>query len=175
MRRHQMETFPVLLALCAWNSTVTGEFPAQRPVARSFDVFFGLRLNKRLSKQWWGWWFETPSLSLWHHLMCVECCLLFQIGFKRNWMLKYGVCWHNGIGVDIVYLVYPIFKKWISNIILQLGLKFVRFISSISNRSRRASSFTLPIQVLNPWLCRNIKQSNARQTNFSWCKWQKRL
>ena len=36
-----------------------GEFPAQRPVTWSFDVFFDLRLNKRLSKQSWGWWFET--------------------------------------------------------------------------------------------------------------------
>ena len=44
-----------------------GEFPAQRPVTRCFDVFFDLRLNKRLSKQWWGWWFETPSWSLWRH------------------------------------------------------------------------------------------------------------
>ena len=44
-----------------------GEFPAQRPVTRSFDVFFDLRLNKRLSEQPWGWWFETPSWSLWHH------------------------------------------------------------------------------------------------------------
>ena len=41
--------------------------PPQRPVARSFDVFFDLRLNKRLSKQSWGWWFETPSRSLWRH------------------------------------------------------------------------------------------------------------
>ena len=40
-----------LLAICAGNSPVTGEFPAQRPVTRSFDVFFDLRLNKRLSKQ----------------------------------------------------------------------------------------------------------------------------
>ena len=32
-----------------------------------FDVFFDLRLNKRLSKQWWGWWFETPSRPLWRH------------------------------------------------------------------------------------------------------------
>ena len=32
--------------------------PAQRPVTRNFDVFFHLRLNKQLSKQWWGWWFE---------------------------------------------------------------------------------------------------------------------
>ena len=44
-----------------------GDFPAQRPVTRSFDVFFVLRLNKRLSKQPWGWWFETPSRSLWRH------------------------------------------------------------------------------------------------------------
>ena len=62
-----MDTFSALLALCARNSLVTGEFPSQRPVARSFDVFFDLRLNKRLSKQSWGWWFETPSRQLWRH------------------------------------------------------------------------------------------------------------
>ena len=51
-----METFYALLALCAGKSPVTierkpaGEFPVQRPVTRSFDVFFDLRLNKRLSK-----------------------------------------------------------------------------------------------------------------------------
>ena len=62
-----METFSALLALCAGNSPVSGEFPTQRPVTRSFDVFFDLRLNKRLSKQWWGWWFETLSRPLWCH------------------------------------------------------------------------------------------------------------
>ena len=45
-----METFSALLAICKGNSPVTGEFPAQRPVARSFDAFFDLRLNKLLSK-----------------------------------------------------------------------------------------------------------------------------
>ena len=65
--RHQMETFSTLLAICAWNSPVTGEFLAQRPETRSFDVFFDLRLNKPLSKQSGGWWFETPSRSLWRH------------------------------------------------------------------------------------------------------------
>ena len=49
--RHQMGTFSALLGLCVGNSTVTGVFPAQRPVTRSFDVFFDLRLNKRLIKQ----------------------------------------------------------------------------------------------------------------------------
>ena len=65
--RHKMEPFTALLALCAGNSPVTGEFPSQRPVTRSFDVFFHLRLNKRLSRQSWGWWFETQPCSLWRH------------------------------------------------------------------------------------------------------------
>ena len=45
-----METYSALLAICAGNSPVTGEFPIQKPVTRSFDVFFDLRLIKRLSK-----------------------------------------------------------------------------------------------------------------------------
>ena len=53
--------------LCAGNSPVTGEFPALRPVTRSFDVLFDMRLDKRLSKQSCGWWFETPSRPLWRH------------------------------------------------------------------------------------------------------------
>ena len=43
------------------------EFPTQRPVTRSFGVFFDLRLNKRLSKQPRCWWFETLLWSLWRH------------------------------------------------------------------------------------------------------------
>ena len=62
-----MEAFSALLALCAGNSSIIGEFPAQRPVTRSFDFFFDLRLNKRLSKQSWGCWVDTPSRSLWRH------------------------------------------------------------------------------------------------------------
>ena len=62
-----METFSALLAICAGNSVVTGESPAQRPVTWSFGVFFDLRLTRRLSKQWWGWWFETPACPLWRH------------------------------------------------------------------------------------------------------------
>ena len=48
--RHQMETFSALRAICAGYSLVSREFPAQRPVTRSFYVFFDLRLNKRLKK-----------------------------------------------------------------------------------------------------------------------------
>ena len=63
--RHQMEIFSALLALYAGNSLVPGEFPAQRRVTPSFEVFCNQRLNKRLRKQSWGWWFETLSHPLW--------------------------------------------------------------------------------------------------------------
>ena len=56
-----------LLALCEGSPPVTGGFPSQRPMTRSFDVFFDLHLNKRVSKQSWDWRFETPSLPLWRH------------------------------------------------------------------------------------------------------------
>ena len=77
-----METFSALLDICAGNSPVAGEFPAQRPVTRSFDIFFDLRPNKRLNKQSLGWWFETPSRSLWR-----QC--------KENHFLKYNSSIHN--------------------------------------------------------------------------------
>ena len=66
--------FPMLLAICAGNSPVPGEFPTQRPVTWSFDVFFDLPPNKQLSKQWWGWWFGTQSCLLWHHNNGLSFC-----------------------------------------------------------------------------------------------------
>ena len=59
--------------------SVPGEFPAQRPVTRSFDVFFDLRLSKRLRKQSWGWWFEPPTWSLWR-----QCNDITVISSKRH-------------------------------------------------------------------------------------------
>ena len=73
--RHEMETYSVLLVICAGNSPVPGEYPTQMPVTRSLDVFFDLRLNKRLGKQWWGWWFETLSHQLWRHRNVIRCIL----------------------------------------------------------------------------------------------------
>ena len=81
--RHQMEIFSALLANCAGNSPVSGEFHAQSLATRSFDVFFDLRLNKRLSKQSRGWWFETLYHPLWRH--CNECIqkLTVWVGCKQ--------------------------------------------------------------------------------------------
>ena len=78
--RHQMETFSALLTICAGNSPVPDEFPAQRPVRRSFDVFFNMSLNKRLRTQSWGWWFETLSRQLWRHCnyINITCRRVFE-------------------------------------------------------------------------------------------------
>ena len=81
-----METFFASFALCAGNSSLTGDFPAQRPVTRSFDVFFDLRLNKLLNKQSWGWWVETPLRSLWRHCNVV-CHFDCMIWFWENTLL----------------------------------------------------------------------------------------
>ena len=54
-----MGTFSALLALCEGNSPVTTAVPWQKPVMRSIDIFFNLRLNKRLSKQSRRRWFEN--------------------------------------------------------------------------------------------------------------------
>ena len=112
--RHQMETLSALLAICAGNSTVPVEFQAQRPVTRGFDVFFDLRLNKRLSKQWWGWWFETPSCPLWHHLNGIvfiwmssltnveSLCPSFSVDLANLCQYKKSrLCWHLG-SLDIL-------------------------------------------------------------------------
>ena len=90
--RHQMEEFSASLAIYAGNSPVTGEFPAQRPVTRSFDVFFDLHVDKRLSKQSWDWWFETPSRSLWRH--CNDGSCLELTATPRPWLsrVRYWIC-----------------------------------------------------------------------------------
>ena len=64
------------------NSPVSGEFPAQRPVTRSFEVFFDLRLNKWLNKQSQGWWFETLSRPLWRHRNSKYCFKLVALIFS---------------------------------------------------------------------------------------------
>ena len=89
-----METPSALLALCAGNSPVTGEFPTQRPVTRSFAVFSDLCQNKRLRKQSWGWWFETPSRSLWRH--CNGANVFRKGGFQLLFCYSFGKLFYHG-------------------------------------------------------------------------------
>ena len=88
-RRLQMEAFSALLALCAGNSPVTGDFPSQRPVTRSFNILFDLRPNKRLSKESWDWWFETPPRSLWRHCNASWKCKFDAQEFRGVNRIKY--------------------------------------------------------------------------------------
>ena len=69
----------------AGNSPVNGEFPSQRPVTRSFGVCFDLCPNKRLSKQSWGWWFETHSHPLWRHTNDEKHLLFVWVGVVAFW------------------------------------------------------------------------------------------
>ena len=101
--------FSALLAICAGNSPVPGEFPAQRPVTRSFDVFFDLRLNKRLSKQSWGWWFETLSRPLWRHCNDVALVVItyrYTCKLTKPWQ----VIWRSATGWYVTFI-----GNWFSN------------------------------------------------------------
>ena len=71
---------------CYW-PFVRGIRWTQRLVTRTFDVFFDLCLNKRLSKQSRRRWFETPSRSLWRH--CNDhAYTFFRAGFANITTMK---------------------------------------------------------------------------------------
>ena len=82
--RHQMEKFSALLVLCAGNSPVTGEFPSQRPVTRSFDVFFDLRLNK-------GWVNNREAGDLRRHRAHYDVIVVLM---PKRVDQQYGYRWH---------------------------------------------------------------------------------
>ena len=101
-------TFSALLAFWAGNSPITGEFPPQRPVTRSFNVLFDLYLNDRLNRQSWGLWLETPSCSLWRHhsnwtrwmhgqCECMECSCNHKLGCWLSEMYLRRMCYHAAV------------------------------------------------------------------------------
>ena len=119
---HQMDTFSVLLAICAGNSPVTGEFPMQRPVTRSFDVFFDLCL----SKQWWVWWFEMPLHPLWRHCdLQTNRWLDWPWIWRANplgWGWVVNFCWILTISWHLIGWAVSMDCSWIADEIdLKLG------------------------------------------------------
>ena len=99
--------------------TVSGEFPPQRPVMRNFDIFFDLRLNKRLSKHSWGWWFETLSCPLWRQ--CNESCLdIMDISPSCTKTVTRGGTPMVNIGLSLCLIaIIDIYHAWYeSNLIL---------------------------------------------------------
>ena len=115
-------------------------FPAQRPVTRSFDVFFDLHLNKRLSEQSCGWWFGTPSHPFWRHydVLCFRHLLraspvprdilqstglisLAWIGDRRHWFVTSlwgarGRLWHHMLMIGrrwiYIFIYMYMYIKW---------------------------------------------------------------
>ena len=111
--RPQIELFSALLGLCAGNSPVTAEFPPRRPVTWRVDVFFDLRLKKKLSKQSRRWWFETPSHRLLGHcndrysngiqtlaanLLCWKCQTYRQTPNKSRTLAGNNIADHTDVG-----------------------------------------------------------------------------
>ena len=136
--------------LCAGNSPVTDEFPIQRPVAWSFDVFFDLCLNKRLSKQSWGWWFEMPSCSLWRHwnviyygvdasmatkviavISCEWVSFLNQpeISLIATKYVFEKLTWYTALHDSFVVMCSPLWHQWIISL---LHTSFESCISMVS-------------------------------------------
>ena len=118
-----MEIFSASLALFVESSPVTGQFPVQRPVTQSFDVFFDLRLNKRLSKQSWGWWFETSSRSLWRH------CNVWIIFHWVNDIMQIWLIFAGSSKFSYLYChVHDFFTIWsIPQILTHSNMKYVGF------------------------------------------------
>ena len=116
-----METFSGSLALCEGNSLVTGEFPAQRPVTWSFDVFFDLRLNKH-----WVNNREACDLRPHHTNYDVTIMLSFHLALHKsciNFSLKSEIRLHPGLHDSLYKELYLFNLKntFVSFIMLQVA------------------------------------------------------
>ena len=122
-----METFSALLALCAWNLPVHGEFPAQRSITRSFDVYFDMHPIKRLSKQscndatYIRCWQFSPGITFlvpyvqYHHLVRYPTDDRWTVLWIPYWLTGCHVSsgWHTGwykttLRSDALYPTMPI-------------------------------------------------------------------
>ena len=99
-----------------------GEFPAHRPVTRSFDVSFDLHLNTRLSKQSRGWWFETPPSSLWRHRNDVVGTWLTTSVWLLRWS-KPGLCIVSGYIYIIYWISFMLYIKTHRNSLVRVSAK----------------------------------------------------
>ena len=106
----QMETFPVLLALCAGNSPVNSPHKGPWRGALRFSLIW--TLNKWLSKQSWDWWFETPPRPLWRHCNVPRMC--FHDVTQRRWtvFIILGMyCYNENHSTDWGHLARPKGRK----------------------------------------------------------------
>ena len=107
------------LALWEGNPIVTGALPSQKPVMRSFDIFFDVRLNKRQIKQSRCRWFETPSCrhcNVFEHFgenrSCYKEFNITPMHTPRTWLLKARLgtstsVWTLGAALGVLFLGVP--------------------------------------------------------------------
>ena len=156
--RHQMETFSALLAICAGNSPVPCEFPTQGPVTHNFDVYFDLRPNKRLSKQSWGWWFETQSPPLWRHRNATICQCWFMLWHGNEQAMGY----YTWTSVNLVHwsvYVSPATSILTDNVLIHWSQDKM---TAISKKNQLT---------LLQWISFNFRH-NFTEICFSWPNWQ---
>ena len=105
--------FGITGPFCVGNSLVTSEFPSQRPVTQSFDIFFekmAEQMNKWLSKQSKRWWFEMPSHSLWRHCNVMKTLVWF-LAATLQWRHMSGMMSQITSNWKIVKQLVPANKK----------------------------------------------------------------
>ena len=130
--------FPRLLALCVGNSLITSELPTHRPVTQSFDVFFDLRLNKRLCKQSWGWWIEIPSRPLWRHCNVTlhwhyDVGKCYQILFSE-WLMVHNCPLTSTITSTSYHSQVKLILTWVKLLIMKLinTFDYMNYVWSLS-------------------------------------------
>ena len=128
-----MEKFSESLPPCAGKSSVTDEFPAKGSVTRSFDVFFDLRLNNRLSKHSRRWLFERPSRSLWR-----RCDGTVKSIYRKNEM-RYEI---NAIAADITVIKAGVMASHITG---KLSCLFNSLFRLTAMKKQRFTSLSGPL------------------------------
>ena len=95
--------------------------PLQRPVTRSFDVIFDLRLNKRFSLQSWGWWFEALPRPIWR-----QCNVKMM---EMGWCNKKPT--NNKTNRNVIKHEY--FNVWSLTVLCRLPTKLLIYMCGVSS------------------------------------------
>ena len=114
-------------------SPASGEFPTQRLVTRSVDVFFDLCINKRLRKQSWGWWFETLSHPLWRH--CNENVSMMRLWYNETISALLTICAGNLSATSGYFLLWRGSSKGLDIFVVRLKKPLTK--QSIAGNLRR--------------------------------------
>ena len=108
--RHETMVCTVCFSIFLWKhfprywpeGPLCGEFTGHRWVPRTkasdaelWCFLWFCALNKLLSKQSWGWWFETPLCSLWGHcnVYVLNCSLRTNRYFVCRWSEQWEIIW----------------------------------------------------------------------------------